>query len=56
MADGGDDDNDDDDATGRSLFALKLVSQMSCTVSTCLFEKNMFYPASIRGFVRLCEA
>lgn len=43
MADGGDDDNDDDDATGRSLFALKLVSQMGCTVSTCLFEKNCVF-------------
>lgn len=43
MADDGDDDNDDDDATGRSLFALKLVSQLSCTVSTCLFEKNSVF-------------
>lgn len=44
MADDGDDNNDDDDATGRSLFALKLVSRISCTVSTCvcLTENSVF--------------
>lgn len=43
MADDGDGNNDDDDATGKSLFAPKLVSRMSCTVSTCVCLKKQCF-------------
>lgn len=50
----GDDDDDNDGDAERSCWNYS--RWMSCTVSTCLFEKiKFFFPSLIRVFVRLGE-